>query len=103
MRWAAARSVPPRIRADHRFRCCTYNLEIADATALPDPAHQLLHRGQRYADVLEADVRHAEVAHLIHQTVRVLDGAVVARQHEDEIHRRSGGETGRPAAGMLVI
>ena len=50
-------------------------------------ADESSHRGRRHADVLEPDVRHAEVADLIDEAAGVLDGPVVAGQHEDEVHR----------------
>src|SRR4029078_5494664 len=74
-------------RSDDRFLCCTYNLEIARPIAAADHRDELVHRLRRHADVLEADVRDAELADLIDEARGVLDRAVVARQHEDEIHR----------------
>ncbi len=79
-------------RTAHRLGCCTYHFQVADAAALPDSTHECLHRGGGSAHILETDVRHTERACLIDQTLGILDRPVVASQHEDEIHRRSGRE-----------
>ena len=83
-------------RADHRRRCRTYQLQVADSAAPSDRADDFLHRGHRDAKILESDVRHAKVTHLIHQTAGIFDGLIVSGQHEDEIHRYSRAVQNRP-------
>ena len=85
-------------RTAHGIECCTYHFQVADAAALPDSTHEYLHRGRSNAHILEANVRHTERAYLIDQALGILDGPVVAGQHENEIHRCSGRgtATGQP-------
>jgi len=62
------------------------DLEVRRAAAAGHTRRDLAHRRLGRADVLEADVRHAQVAHGVDQVRRILDGAVLPGQHEDEVH-----------------
>jgi hypothetical protein len=83
-----AECAPDFQRLDDRLRCCTYNLQVTDPATPPDLRDELAHRRGRHADVLEADVSHAQIASSVDDGVGILDRAIVAGQHEDEIHGR---------------
>src|SRR5262249_18205690 len=73
-------------RAQAAVAAGAHHLHIAGPAVLPDAVAQALQGIGRNPDVLEADVPERHVAHGVVNLEAILDGLVVARQHEDEIH-----------------
>src|SRR5262249_7157996 len=76
-------------RANDCVRCCTYNFDVRSRPAVADLLHEHAHRRHRGAEILEADVPYPELERGIDDLFRVVDRAVVAGQHQDEIHAAS--------------
>ncbi len=88
-------------RPEHGFAGGTYHFEIAKPSAPPNRARDFLHGGERHADILEADVAHPKIGRGINEIGSILDGSVVAGQHEDEIHSDSGERAGMRQARRI--